>query len=64
MGKLLILVGLLMVATGVAMQMGLPLGRLPGDLTFKRGNATIYLPLATSLLVSVVLSVIVMVVRR
>ena len=46
------------------MQFGLPLGRLPGDLTFKRGNTTVYLPLATSLLASVVLSVVVMLFRR
>jgi hypothetical protein len=46
------------------MQFGLPLGRLPGDFTFRRGTTTVYLPLATSLLVSVVLSVIVMLFRR
>jgi hypothetical protein len=62
--KLLIVLGLALVAAGVAMQLGVPLGRLPGDLTFKRGNTTVYLPLATSLLVSVVLSVIVMLFRR
>jgi hypothetical protein len=62
MGKLLILGGILMLATGIAIQLGLPLGRLPGDFEFKRGNTTVYLPLATSLVVSVVLSVVVMVV--
>jgi hypothetical protein len=62
--KLLIVVGLVFVAAGVAMQFGLPLGRLPGDFTFRRGSTTVYLPLATSLLVSVVLSVIVMLFRR
>jgi hypothetical protein len=62
--KLLIVVGLVFVAAGVAMQFGLPLGRLPGDFTFRRGTTTVYLPLATSLLVSVVLSVIVMLFRR
>ena len=64
MAKLLIVVGLVFVAAGVAMQFGLPLGRLPGDFTFRRGTTTVYLPLATSLLVSVVLSVIVMLFRR
>jgi hypothetical protein len=62
--KLLIVLGLVLVAAGVAMQFGLPLGRLPGDFTFRRGTTTVYLPLATSLLVSVVLSVIVMLFRR
>ena len=64
MAKLLIVLGLVLVAAGVAMQFGLPLGRLPGDFTFRRGTTTVYLPLATSLLVSVVLSVIVMLFRR
>ena len=54
----------MLVAAGVAMQFGLPLGRLPGDLTFKRGNTTVYLPLATSLVASVVLSVVVLLFRR
>ena len=64
MGKLLILGGVLMLATGIAIQLGLPLGRLPGDFELKRGNTTVYLPLATSLVVSVVLSIVVMLVRR
>ena len=64
LSKLLIVLGLVLVAAGIAMQFGVPLGRLPGDLTFKRGNTTVYLPLATSLLASVVLSVIVMYFRR
>jgi hypothetical protein len=53
-----------MVAIGVAMQMGVPLGRLPGDFTLRRGNTTVYLPLATSLVISVVLSLAFMVARR
>jgi len=36
----------------------LPLGRLPGDILYKGKNATFYFPLATSILISVVLSVI------
>jgi len=64
MAKLLIVAGLLLVAAGVAMQLGLPLGRLPGDFTFKRGGTTLYLPLATSLLISVVLSIVVLFFRR
>lgn len=64
MAKLLIVVGLLLVVAGVALQLGFPLGRLPGDFTFRRGSTTIYLPLATSLLISVVLSIVVLFLRR
>ncbi len=64
MSKLLIVVGLVLVVVGLAVQLGLPLGRLPGDFSFKRGNTTVYLPLATSLLASIVLSVIVLFFRR
>ena len=64
MAKLLIVLGLLLLGAGIALQLGLPLGRLPGDFTFKRGNTTVYLPLATSLVISVVLSIVVLFVRR
>ena len=64
MSRLLIVLGIVLVGAGIAMQFGLPLGRLPGDFTFKRGSTTVYLPLATSLLASVVLSIIVMLFRR
>jgi hypothetical protein len=41
-----------------------PLGRLPGDLSWQRGNSTFYVPLVTCLLLSVVLSVILALLRR
>jgi len=64
MAKLLIVVGLVLVAAGIAAQLGFPFGRLPGDFAFRRGNSTVYLPLTTSLLASVVLSVVFMFFRR
>lgn len=64
MGKVLIAVGLLIAAIGAAMTVGLPLGRLPGDLVFRRGNATIYIPLATCVVLSVVLTLVLAWVRR
>lgn len=61
MGKLLLLLGLVLVVLGLALTLGpkLPgrLGRLPGDIVVKRDNFTFYFPLATGLLVSVVLSI-------
>ena len=64
MPKTLIVVGLVIAAIGLAMQLGVPLGRLPGDIVVRRGNSTFYLPIVTCLLVSVVLSVLGMLLRR
>ena len=59
--KILIAFGLLIVLAGVVLLLvgRVPwLGRLPGDIHFQRGNFTFYFPLATSLLLSVVLTLI------
>jgi hypothetical protein len=55
-GKLLIIIGLVIVAIGVLVAMGLPFGRLPGDVTVRRGNFTFFFPIATSIVLSVVLT--------
>lgn len=47
-----------------AERLGLPLGRLPGDFSFKGRNVSIYFPLGTSILISVVLSVILYLLSR
>jgi hypothetical protein len=58
MGKTLIVVGLLIAAIGLVISLGVPLGRLPGDFTYKRGSFSFYFPLTTSILVSVVLTLV------
>jgi len=63
-GRLLIAVGLVLVLAGVAVQFGLPLGRLPGDIIIRRENGTFYFPIVTCLIVSIVLTVIVALVKR
>lgn len=58
-GKLLIVIGLLLTAIGVYLTLGgrlPPFGRLPGDLRFERDGFGFYFPLATSLLLSLLLS--------
>jgi len=53
--------GLLNVAgtqLGLLVMLGVPVGRLPGDLTVKRGNFTFYFPLATSIVVSILLTLV------
>lgn len=60
-GKILIVLGLVIAAAGAFFLLGgkIPwLGRLPGDITMKGKNYTFYFPLATSIIVSVILSVI------
>ena len=64
MAKLLIVAGLVLVGLGVALLAGLPLGRLPGDVTVQRGSFTFYFPLATCIVVSLVLTLLFTVLRR
>ena len=63
MGKLLV-VGLLIAVAGILIMLGVPIGRLPGDIYYRRGNTTVYIPLVTSILVSVVLSLVLWLLRR
>ncbi len=58
MPKVLIIIGIILIAVGLAWLAGerLGLGRLPGDFVFERGNVRIYIPVMTSLIISVVLS--------
>ena len=64
MGRLLIILGLLIAGVGLLVTMGLPIGRLPGDFTIRRGNFTFYFPLATSILLSVLLTLVMYWLRR
>jgi hypothetical protein len=64
MGRFLIVLGLVIAAAGVLIALGLPLGRLPGDFSFKRGNFSFYFPLATSVLASIILTLLLMLLGR
>ena len=64
MNKLLVVVGILIAGIGVVLMLGVPLGRLPGDIVYRRGGMTVYFPIATSVLLSIVLSLVLMFVRR
>jgi Protein of unknown function (DUF2905) len=67
-GRILVVLGIaLVVIGGVVMllgRVGLPLGRLPGDFLYRGKNTTFYFPLATSILVSVVLSLLFFLISR
>jgi uncharacterized membrane-anchored protein len=58
--KVLIILGVVLIAFGLAWLAGerLGLGRLPGDIVIEREGLRIYIPLTTSLIISVVLSLI------
>ena len=68
LGKLLILLGGALILAGVLVLLvgrsHLPLGRLPGDIFYRGKNTTFYFPLATSILLSVLLTLILYVVGR
>jgi Protein of unknown function (DUF2905) len=64
MGKLLVFVGLGIAALGLLVMVGVPFGRLPGDIVVKRGNFSFYFPLATSIILSILLTLILTLFRR
>jgi hypothetical protein len=64
--RLLIVFGVVLIVLGVLWPLfaKMGLGRLPGDITIERDNFRLYIPLATSLLISVVLSVLLWLIDR
>ncbi len=67
LGRTLILLGLVLVITGLAVSFSgkVPwLGKLPGDFTFRSGGLTVYVPLATCLLLSLLFSLLSYLFRR
>lgn len=64
MGKILVFVGLAIAGIGLLVMLGLPIGRLPGDLVVRRGSFTLYFPIVTSILISLLLTLVLMFLRR
>ena len=64
MGKVLVVAGLVIAGIGFLMMAGIPFGRLPGDFVIRRGNASFYFPLATSIVVSLILTLLLAILRR
>ena len=56
-GKILMTVGVIIFIIGLLMQF-IQIGKLPGDIVFKKGNTTFYFPIMTSIIISLVLSLI------
>jgi predicted MFS family arabinose efflux permease len=64
MGKTLVIIGVVVAGLGVLIMAGVPLGRLPGDMNVRRGSFTFYFPLATSILLSIILTLLMQWFRR
>ena len=68
MGRMLIISGLVLVALGVLFLLGerLPVkfGRLPGDIVWRGKNTTVYFPIVTSILLSVILTFVLWLINR
>jgi len=68
LGKLLLVLGWIILVVGVVLlfagRMHLPLGRLPGDIVYRGKNTVFYFPLATSILLSVVLTLVFWLISR
>jgi membrane protein implicated in regulation of membrane protease activity len=56
--------GLLVAAGGLLIWWGVPIGRLPGDVVVRRGSFSFYLPITTSIIVSVVLTALMALFKR
>ena len=66
MPRLLIILGVVIIAVGIAWGLAekLGLGRLPGDIVIERDNFRLYIPITTSILISVLLSAILWLLNR
>ena len=64
MGRLLIYIGFGIAALGLLILVGVPFGRLPGDFMVRRGSFSFYFPLATSIVISILLTLILSFFRR
>jgi hypothetical protein len=67
-GKLLIVLGVVLIVGGAVLillgRTGLPIGKLPGNIIYRGKNTTFYFPLATSILLSIALSVLLYLIGR
>jgi DUF2905 family protein len=67
LGRLLVVAGVLLVAFGLVMMMAgkVPfLGRLPGDIVYRKGGTVFYFPLVTCLVISLLMTLVMSLFRR
>jgi Protein of unknown function (DUF2905) len=64
MGKLLIVTGLAIAAIGLLISLGVPIGRLPGDIVVRRGSFSFYFPIVTCIVLSLLATLLLSFLRR
>jgi hypothetical protein len=64
MGKLLIVLGIVLIVVGAAVHWGVPLGRLPGDISYRKGNFSFSFPLVTSIIIRELLTLLMTLLRK
>lgn len=68
LGRMLLFLGIILAVVGLGLMLfgrtHLPIGRLPGDITYRGKNTVVYFPLATSILLSVILTLVLWIVGR
>ena len=64
MGKILVILGLVVTGIGALIMIGVPLGRLPGDLVLRRDNFTVYIPIVSSIVLSLIVTLVFAFLRR
>ncbi|MCM8822691.1 MAG: DUF2905 domain-containing protein [Candidatus Omnitrophica bacterium] len=64
MGKIFIIAGILLVIVGLFIQLKVPIGKLPGDFSYHRGNFHFYFPLMTSIIISIILTLLLTIITR
>ncbi len=64
LGKVLVVIGVLVAAAGALLWLGVPIGRLPGDIVVRRGSFTFLAPITTSIILSVVLTIVIALLKK
>jgi len=60
-GKLFIFLGIVFLIIGLIWTI---IGKLPGDIVFKKGNTTVYFPIMTSIIISILLSIVMLIISK
>jgi hypothetical protein len=64
MGRIFIVLGVVLMVIGLLINLGVPIGRLPGDFSVRRDNFSFYFPLTTSIIASILLTLLLMFLGR
>ena len=63
-GRLLVFAGMVVVVAGVLLWWGVPFGRLPGDIVVRRGGFSFFLPITSSIIASIALTLLLALFKR